>query len=374
MEMKSVAALDPEHCTGCGVCANVCGKITMRPDGKGFLYPQVGGGCSNCGGCRRRCPVLGNPFPHSGEPEVYAAWSLDSDTRYSSTSGGIFTELAASVLKQDGFAAGAKYNSSHLVEHGLIGRIGDIPLLRQSKYVQSDTRDIFNRARAVLQTGKALLFCGTPCQCAGLYNFLGDIPDNLYLCDFICRGVNSPIVYLKYLRELEEQAGSRIAQVWFKNKTYGWNRFGTKIIFADGQEYFGSRDDDPFMYGYIKKNLNLYMRPSCGHCKFKGLSRPTDITLGDFWGVKLLDSSYDMRAGVSVVIIRTVKGQKLFGSIKPYIHSEEHKVNEVLTSNACLFESAAAEPDKRVRFWEEFHMTGFKKAMSYFITSRGKQA
>jgi coenzyme F420-reducing hydrogenase beta subunit len=362
MGMKSVAALDPEHCTGCGMCANVCGKITMQPDDKGFLYPQVGGDCSNCGDCRRRCPVLNKPCHNSGEPEVYAAWSLDIETRHNSTSGGIFTELALSVLKRGGFVAGAKYGERHTVEHCLIDRIEDISLLRQSKYVQSDTRGIFSRAGAALRTGKELLFCGTPCQCAAMKNFVDGDNENLYLCDFICRGVNSPVVYLKYLQELEEQYGSPVKQVWFKNKTYGWNHFGTKVIFADGQEYFGGRDDDPFMYGYIKKNLNLYMRPSCYRCAFKGVRRISDITLGDFWGVKLKNSGEDQCSGVSVIMVHSRRGKRLFDALSGKVYAEPHSIDEVSASNACLTDSASASPSIQ-DFYNRLERDGFFKTV-----------
>jgi hypothetical protein len=73
-----------------------------------------------------------------------------------------------------------------------------------------------------------VLFAGTPCQCAALEHYLKKTYADLILCDFICRGVNSPLVYRKYLDDLEIKYGSQVKQIWFKNKTYSWQRFCTK--------------------------------------------------------------------------------------------------------------------------------------------------
>jgi hypothetical protein len=199
-----------------------------------------------------------------------------------------------------------------------------------------------------------------------LKSYLGREFDNLYLCDFICRGVNSPLVYKKYLRELELRYGSAIKQVWFKNKTYGWNNFGTKIIFENGSEYFEGRDSDAFMFGYIKQNLNLYMRRCCGNCEFKGVNRPVDITLGDFWGIKLNGGERETSGGVSAVLIQSDKGRLLFDRIGERIFREEHTVEEVLKGNVCVTESSTRSEEKSKEFFERLNSKGFFEAIEAF--------
>ncbi|MDR2795257.1 MAG: Coenzyme F420 hydrogenase/dehydrogenase, beta subunit C-terminal domain [Spirochaetaceae bacterium] len=364
--MKTIKALNKNHCTGCGACVNACRakSISMKADAEGFFYPSINPDlCSGCSLCYSVCPALNSQKPDENHAavKIYAAWSLDNEVRYNSTSGGIFTELAKTVIKNGGCAVGAKYNANHLVEHILIDKIDDIYLLRQSKYVQSETNGIFKKAEIELQKGRQVLFSGTPCQCGGMMHYLQKEYKNLILCDFICRGVNSPLVYLKYLNELEEKYNARVKQVWFKNKTNGWNRFGTKIIFDDGQEYFKSRDDDPFMRGYIKNGLNLYMRPSCGICMFKGVDRPVDITLGDFWGMKT-DPDY----GVSMVMLHSAKGGDFFEKIKANIHSEQSRIEDILPYNRCLYE--AAKPRKtRNNFWMDIRHKSFMQSIEYYI-------
>jgi len=329
--------LPKKQCTGCSACFGICpnGSIGMIADGEGFLYPAVDRAkCVGCRLCEDVCPVLRKPAAKDCQgTRVFAAWSLDGEVRRRSTSGGIFTELAKAVIGRGGYVAGARYDDAHLVGHRVIASEWDIPLLRQSKYVQSDMGAVFREVKELLEKGRPFLFAGCPCQVAGLLGFLGRDYDNLLLCDFICRGVNSPKAYKKYLESLEKQYRSKIRRVWFKNKTLGWNRFGTRIEFEDGTEYFADRDTDPFMRGYL--NYNLYLRPSCSDCSFKGFPRHSDITLADFWGIRLRDGSVDEDGGTSLVMLHTQKGRELFESIRERIFQEEHTLGEALPFNQC---------------------------------------
>ena len=71
-----------------------------------------------------------------------------------------------------------------------------------------------------------------------------------------------------------------------------------------------------FMYGYLTSNL--YIRPSCGDCDFKGIPRQSDITLADFWGI---ESKLDDDKGTSLVLINNKKGKALFNRIENNIIS-----------------------------------------------------
>lgn len=355
------------RCTGCGTCKNICPEqaINMHENNEGFLEPFTDiSKCIECEFCFKHCPVLMRQTINSNKmPKVYAAWSLNRQTRYNSTSGGVFTELAKAVINENGLVAGAKYNEEHLVEHAIINTVEDISLLQQSKYLQSDVRDVYVKIEKALKEKKQVLFVGTPCQCAGLKSYLNQESDNLYLCDFICRGVNSPLVYKKYLQELEQEYDSKVKQVWFKNKTNGWNNFGTKIIFENGREYFKDRDTDPFMFGYIKQNLNLYMRQCCGKCEFKGSARPVDITLGDFWGIELRGMDTEEDNGISAVLLQSGKGVSLFERIKEQIYFEEHTAQELAIGNVCLTESAVRSNGSK-EFFEALRSQSFFESLN----------
>ena len=54
---------------------------------------------------------------------------------------------------------------------------------------------------------------------------------------------------------------------------------------------------------------DISLRPSCYDCKFKNLSRPSDITLGDLWNYNIYPKEHSK--GISTVIIHSKTGEKL---------------------------------------------------------------
>lgn len=353
MEIKNVSQISGDICTGCAACMNCCpvDAIEMKSDLEGFLCPKIDIiKCIDCGKCAKICPVLKESTKIVGEPKCYAAWSKDENIRYQSSSGGIFTHLAQTVIAKGGVVVGARYRNDNLVEHVVIRDAEGIEMLRRSKYVQSEIGFVFREIKNELSDGKLLLFAGTPCQCAGLRAYLEKDYDNLILCDFICRGVNSPLVYLAYLHELEEKYGSKAKRIWFKNKTFGWNNFATKVIFENGEEYIADRETDSFMLGFNKSRLSMYMRKSCYQCRFKGVSRPTDITLADFWGVERALPDIDTKNGISAVMIHSEKGNSLWNSCIQDVNYNQVNIGDISSSNRCIIDSAVIGGDRAAFF------------------------
>lgn len=64
-------------------------------------------------------------------------------------------------------------------------------ILNESGVIQSDTADTFKQTKRDLVAGRRVLYSGTPCQIAGLYEYLGKEYDNLLTVDIICHGVPS---------------------------------------------------------------------------------------------------------------------------------------------------------------------------------------
>lgn len=338
-----VNVLDKRLCCGCSACANICPKkcIQMQPDECGFLYPIIDkDGCIGCEMCNKVCPVT-NPINKEISPmSVNAAWSKNKDLRYNSTSGGIFSELANYVVIQGGSVAGAAYGEFGVVEHHIENDIKGIERLRQSKYVQSNMKDIYVKIRLLLEK-QTVLFCGTPCQVAALKNFLGKNTSNLITVDFICRGVNSPKAYRSWLQELEGKYSARVKRVWFKYKEEGWKKSPrcTRIDFDNGTKIVQKGSENTFMCGYL--GANLYIRPSCSACKFKGNYRGSDITVGDFWGIK---EAMDDDGGTSLLQINTQKGLQLVEGIRKKINIFECSSDDVLAGNICMYESVTINP------------------------------
>jgi|GEM_PF-259543 Coenzyme F420-reducing hydrogenase, beta subunit len=358
-------------CTGCYACFNICDKkaITMNPDKEGFKYPEVKANlCNQCGSCVSVCPSLKENYSNDKKPsEIYAAWSLDDEIRSLSTSGGIFSELAIEILEAGGYICGAVYNEQFLVEHMVSDNKEGLARIRQSKYVQSDMNDVYRKIRKLLVQNKSVLFCGSPCECAGLKSYLSSTEcatHNLILIDFVCRGANSPKVYMEFLKEMEKKYSSDIQRVWFKNKTYGWNRFSTKIEFKDGQNYLEDRFHDLYIRGYVEENL--FIRPVCSECRYKGLPKIADITLADFWGIKLEKDNHRTDGGTSLVIINSERGEELFDRIKSKIFFEKKHIDDAVPGNMCIYHSIK-HGEHREKFMSDLDQINIVDNLSRFL-------
>ena len=352
---------DKTKCTGCSACVNVCPKsaIDFCDDRAGYRYPVVDETkCVNCSLCEKVCPII-NPVDVSdnfNEPIVKAAWNLDKEIRINSTSGGVFSAIADSFIENGGFVVGAEYTEDFGIRHIVISDKDKIRQIRQSKYAQSDLGDIFKAIKNLLNTGDKVLFCGSPCQVAGLKKYLFKDYQNLFLVDFICRGIISQKIYKNYLESVERHTNSKITKVHFKNKDFGWNQFSTKLSLSNGDEYHKDRYHDEYMVGYLK--YNLYLRPCCHDCQFKTLPRIADLSLGDFWGIANSDKTLDNDQGTSVVLINSEKGLKYFDGLSEMLFSTDSSIEQVVKGNSCLL-NIAPKGEYSEYFYKHFEKKDF---------------
>ena len=328
-------------CNGCQMCKEVCPKQAIRYEinKEGFWFPKVDyTKCVACGICIKKCPnktTLKNTF---NQPIVKAVWSVDDNVRLASTSGGLFYELATFVLKNDGYVAGCVYNDDFKgAHHTIINRLEDLPPLMVSKYVESNMESIYPQVKGKLQTGKLFLFVGSPCQCAGLISYLGKDYDNLIVVDFLCRGANSPKAWAKYVEYLEKTYGGKMTSLRCKDKSRGWDSLGVRAVFDNGAEYYADSRHDLRVIAYHRGNL--MERESCNDCKFKTLPRYSDITLGDFWGIKA-EEVVDIEKGVSLCFINSSKGMFLFDHIKDRLHVLDKTLEDAEKGNSAIHVSA----------------------------------
>ncbi|MCH5208991.1 MAG: Coenzyme F420 hydrogenase/dehydrogenase, beta subunit C-terminal domain [Oscillospiraceae bacterium] len=336
-------------CTGCFSCGYSCPNnciVPIRDDKSGFIYPQVNrDSCAKCGSCAKACPILQNMRPERENTRVYCGYSLNEEIRYNSTSGGFFSELALKLFeKGDAVVFGAAYETLSTVCHIEITSPEELPKIRRSKYVQSEIREAYPKIENHLNTGKTVMFCGTPCQCAAVKQYMEFKKvntENLYLVDFICHSVNSPYAYSAYLDDIEHQYGKAVKRVWFKNKEKSWQQFSTRIDLENSDNYYlKDRYEDSFYKGFLKHRL--FSRPSCMDCQFKGVERISDITLADAWGINM--QSGDDKHGISTAIVHSEKGKELFDSIRSKIYCEEKTAEMAAKGNVHLNNSVKPGP------------------------------
>ena len=357
-------------CCGCNACGDICGKhaISFVSDDEGFWYPKVDKTlCVDCSMCDKVCPIhnKANYVERYKEPTVFAAYTKDEAIRLDSTSGGIHSMLALKMYEKNAYIGGAVYNPDYTVSQIVDDNSDRLSEIRSSKYLQSNAEGVYKEIRILLMNGKNVFFCGCPCQIHALYNFLGKEYDNLVTCDFICRGVNSPKVFLKYMEMLERQFRSCATEIKFKNKKWGWHNFSLRVKFENGKEYCKDRYHDLFFIGYLQ--AGNFTRPSCYECHFKGFPQKSDITLADFWGIEKLDPSMDQDKGTSLVMINSDKGMELFDSIKDKIEWRQFTMNDARAGNPAMDGSLSAAKPNREAFFNDLDKLPFEKvAAKYF--------
>ena len=366
-------------CCGCNACGDVCAQhaITFKTDNEGFWYPEVDTQkCTNCGLCEKVCPVINiDRLKHNDyvEPICYAAIHKNYEVRFDSTSGGLFSAFAEKMYRDKGYVGGAVYNDDWSVRQYISADKSDLPKLRSSKYQQSNLEGFFKQVRDLLRNGEKVLVCGGPCQMAALRSFLGykDF-DNLLILDYVCRGINSPLIDKKFRESLEQKHQSRIVYAKAKNKELGWRNLTAKYCFENGDIEYLTRENNRATHGYLQ--TGVYCRPSCYECKFKGFPRISDVSLADFWGIEKIkgaDKSLDDNIGTSLVLINSEKGKQFFDAIKPKLRFAELPYVTALAGNKALLSPLPYPKIDRHTFFEDARTMGFNDlANKYFPDPR----
>lgn len=345
-------------CTGCGACGQSCPQkaISLLPDSEGFLIPVIDASrCVKCGLCEKICPVLAitSEAPPDGTfslRESFACIARDEKIRAESSSGGVFTVLAEKVIADGGVVFGAEFAGDFSARQGWTENAEGIARFRGSKYVQSRTEDTFAVCKTFLESGRRVLYSGTPCQIAGLKAFLRKPYENLLTVDLICHGVPSPALWLKYRQECEKKSASQTVKATFRQKTDGWDQITLSLTFANGRVYGPPNKQNRYIQLFMQDNA---LRESCYRCAFRGDRHPADLTLADFWGVGQIHPDFSDNKGTSLVIVQSEKGHALLASCADSLRCNETDLRLALRSNPAYARSFP-RTKKRNRFYQHF--------------------
>ena len=280
--------------------------------------------------------------------QCFAAYTNDKDSKMSSSSGGIFAELAKLVTENGGVVFGAGYDNDFNVLCTEADEVSHIKKLQGSKYVQSAIGDKYKRVRSLLQENRFVYFSGTPCQIKGLYSYLGNKEyDNLITQDLICHGVPSPLVWKKYVEFMRR--GRKIENISFRNKKYGWRYFSMFFKYKSNS-YVKRLDEDNYLRLFLD---NTILRPICYDCPVKKEVSLADITLADFWGSKkYLKKLKDDDTGISLVFVNTKKGKDFWDELNTLgrVSVEVLDTEEAAVSQEAIKKSAAMNQRRHLFF------------------------
>lgn len=347
-------------CNGCSACMSICPKsaIEMKEDKKGFRYPVVNEKkCINCGLCKKTC---NSKIYKNAIKETYILKNKDSVQHIISQSGGAFSAISDSIIENGGKVFGVIYDENYEAVFGSAKSKSEREAMHGSKYMQARVEYAYREVEQALSEG-SVLFSGTPCQVGALKKYLQtqnvDIK-NLYTVGIICHGVPSVLLWRKFLEDAEKKVG-KIKQVSCRDKLLtGW------MPGANHSSFFGTNKYSTDKYLKIFWT-SLCLRDSCYKCEYTELNRCEDITIADAWGVKKNNPDFADSRGVSLLLINSSKGEKLFDSLKNRVEWQEVELDRYMQKNM-------QEPSKSHRsvteFWKDFDT----KDLNYIIKKYGE--
>lgn len=339
MNQKTVC--ESGMCTGCMACVDLCPKSAIKILDRIESYDAVidSTNCVECGACHKLCrqkndAVLSKPISWK------QGWAYGKQ-REKSSSGGVASAIAKSFIRSGGIVCACTGCSEdycfkmYTDEESLNETAG-------SKYVKSNPSGSYTKVRDVLKNGKRVLFIGLPCQVASLRAFVGEKNEAyLYTIDLICHGTPSPQILSKFLaNQIINATDDQNLSVRFRDN--GSYAFGISI---NGRRIRQKGSVDAYTSAFLKGYS--YTR-ACYSCKYAGLERSGDLTLGDSWGTDLPKEAQEK--GISLCLCQNGKGIELLKMADLQLH--DVNLERAVESNAQLM-APFCMPKNRARFFKE---------------------
>ena len=307
-----IKIIDKSKCSGCSACAGICPRnsISMKTDGEGFVYPNVNQDtCIDCGACDKICPII-NAVPENKTNQWgFIIQNKDLQVLRESTAGGFYTAIAEYVIEKNGIVYGAEISNTLEVHH-----------------------------ISIVCSGRLVLFSGTPCQIEGLIKIVGN-HKNLLTVDVVCRATPSPLMFRKYIEYQEKIQNSRIKQVIFRDKFYGY-KYSTLNLTTENNNgnYHCGVESDPWLRAFFSNKIN---RPACYECHFRKQYRISDFTIWDCFQVGRYSKKLDNDKGATRLLIHSEQGYHIFDQIKfkfNYISVSPDKLVKTTKEMFCSIE------------------------------------
>lgn len=356
---------DESSCCGCGACAAKCPKnaISMVEDAGGFTYPSINSDlCVGCGLCVKSCGFQHQIGKETQGPFFAAAGKGDVAK---SASGGVFASLAKEFILNGGVAYGAAYSpkgSGLAVRHQRASSLEELEPLLNSKYVQSDAGCCFQELQKDLKEGLSVLFCGTPCQVAGLRGFLGRDWQSLHTVDLVCHGVPSEKMFSECVEAYANRYGSPVIDFRFRCKRHGWGHSLLLLLLLGDRREIEIPANECSYYDMFLKLKTL--RVSCYNCPYACGYRVGDFTIGDFWGIEtnrpdvLRDErKFNQSKGISCLLVNTEHGKGLLDSTDS-LYLSQVEFNDIAKGNDQLRHPSVLPKDRQL-YIDEFSVGGW---------------
>lgn len=333
--MNNINEKQDSLCTGCGACYAVCphSAISYEIGPKGFFIAHAEEDrCTHCGLCTKSCIKFSfhrDDCADLFQKSLYAAQSSNPQDLESCTSGGVAQAFSKMAVSQQRTVLGTVYDSDRQIAKTVFADTQqELEPLKGSKYLQSETahayRELIKDMRIHLH--KQYLVFGTPCQIYGLSGILSHLGlrERAVLVDLCCHGIPSYLVWNNYLEHLKNKKGmSKIDQVVFRDKVYGWHNY-TMHIRGNGKEFYECSENSLLYQAFFD---NVFLNTPCLKCELRRKYSRADIRLGDFWGKDYIQRD----DGVTAVFVLTQRGKEFWDSAKENLHIlDQHQPEDCL--------------------------------------------
>lgn len=297
----------------------------MRYTDHAVLVPSINQEtCIECGLCQKVCPVITPNIKPNQVIKCYAAWSTDRRLLENAASAGVVTTLGYHTIQNGGMVFGARFDDKRLVITGA-STLKELLEFQGSRYVHAFVGQSFIEIKRYLDSGRRVMFTGTPCQVHGLRQYLQKDYSNLLTVDLVCHGV-APMSYLN--EYLSEKGIDDYDNVVFRGK------HGMSLVVSKDENilYRKYKFVDLFYMAYLK---GLLSRENCYQCPYSSPKRYGDVTVGDFWG---LERTSDMpnHPFISVLFTNTAKGEQWINELRDSIQCVEKPLEMALKKNGQL--------------------------------------
>lgn len=276
--MKYPNLVDIKTCTGCLACVDACAKqaISLKVGEDGHFYVMTDETkCIGCLRCESICTNI-HQRKYGDNNKVsapFAIYNEEKDFYEKATSGGIFPALASYFIFHGGVVYGAAYTDGIHVAHRRISKIDEIEALQGSKYEQSNMLGIYKSIAEDLKKDLKVLFVGTGCQVAGILSYFNNHRKKslIYTADLVCGGVPSSLLIESFAKNTPQFAAVNSYREKGKYVFSYFTQERAKVTCPKALPLDGFKSC-------------LTNRYSCYDCKFTGLHRMSDWTIGDYWG------------------------------------------------------------------------------------------
>lgn len=246
-----------------------------------------------------------------------------------------------------------------------------------SKYIESDMTSVYKNIEDDLLADCTVLFTGTPCQVFAVNHYCkrkGLPLDNLYLVDIICHGVPNISIWKSYKKWLEEKEKSKLVDFQFRYKGSRWKQYPVRAVFENGKVLVNTHRSRLYTTLFFTA---LPLREACYHCKFASLERPSDLSIGDFWGIENVMPNFPKDGGVSEILVNTEKGESLIQSLKESLRGEFY-IEECHSKKFIEYQHNLNKPTEKPQqieqFRKDFQTYSFDKILKLYAGNniRGK--